>query len=278
MLELQQIKPLIELAITEDVADGDKTSLAIIPADCAAEAIMTAKADGIIAGLPVAEMVFHRVDPSIRFKTEHEDGDAVDKSDIVAWIEGTGPSLLTAERLALNFLQRLSGIATLTHRYVEKVSGTGTRILDTRKTMPGHRLLDKYAVKVGGGVNHRMGLYDMIMIKDNHIDVAGSIAEAVTRARQRYPDVPLEVEARNLNDVQEALKLKVDQIMLDNMPLAMMREAVRIAGGQIPLEASGKVNLNTVRAIAETGVDFISVGALTHSVPAFDISMTISIE
>ena len=278
MLDLNQIRPLIELALHEDVGDGDKTSLSIIPADRCASAVMTAKSEGIIAGLDVARFVFEIVDPTIKFEAQVKDGERMIKGTRIASISGSGPSLLTAERLALNFLQRMSGIATVTAQYVEAIKGTRTKILDTRKTAPGHRLLDKYAVKMGGGVNHRHGLHDMILIKDNHIDVAGGITQAVNAARAKYQDrYPIEVEARTLADVAEALRLEVSQIMLDNMSLEMMREAVRLVQGKIPLEASGGITLSTIRAIAETGVDYISVGALTHSVTAFDISMTIKI-
>ncbi len=278
MLDLTKIQPLIDMALAEDIADGDKTSLSIIPPDQPATAVMTAKAYGILAGMPVADQVFKTVDPTIEFIAEKADGDRVQKGEVIAQISGSGPSLLTAERLALNFLQRMSGVATTTAVYVQAVAGTDAKVLDTRKTLPGHRLLDKYAVKIGGGANHRMGLFDMIMIKDNHIDVAGSITKAVARARAMYQaQVPIEVEARTLDDVREALKLNVDQIMLDNMKLDIMREAVKIVDGQIPLEASGGVTLDTISDIAKTGVDFISVGALTHSIKAFDISMTINI-
>lgn len=278
MLNFEAIQPLIDLSLHEDVGDGDKTTQAIITAEAQATARLTAKADGVVAGLPVAERVFNTVDPTVIFKPTISDGDVVATGQIIAHVTGAARSLLTGERLALNFLQRLSGIATLTARYVRAVHGTSARIIDTRKTAPGFRILDKYAVKCGGGANHRMGLYDMILIKDNHIDVAGSITEAVRRARQVFGEsLLIEVETRTMEEVQQALQANIDRILLDNMPLDTLRQAVTIAAGRTPLEASGGVNLDTVREIARTGVDYISVGALTHSVIAFDISMTMEI-
>ncbi len=278
MLNQEYIRQIIALGLSEDIGDGDKTTQAIIPSETQARAKMTAKAEGIIAGLPVVKQVFQTVDVKIVFNSTVTDGDFVKKGDIIANLSGAALSLLTAERLALNFLQRMSGIATKTARYVQAIAGTKAKIFDTRKTVPGHRLLDKYSVKIGGEDNHRLGLYDMIMIKDNHIDVAGSIDEAVKRVRRIYNrELKIEVETRDINEVKQAFELSVDRIMLDNMPLDMMRMAVALVDGQIPLEASGGVSFETVRAIAETGVDYISVGALTHSVSALDISLTIEL-
>lgn len=269
------ISTLIDLALAEDIGPGDATSEAVLPLDLRLRAHIVAKQAGVIAGLPVAEAVFRRVDPSVCFTPRVRDGARVEAGTVLAEVEGAARSLLAAERTALNFLQRLSGIATLTRRFVDAVAGTRAVILDTRKTHPGYRVLEKYAVRMGGGQNHRMGLYDMILIKDNHIAAAGSITEAVRRARAAYPDLPLEVEVKNVDELQEALELPVDRIMLDNFDLEAIRAAVRVAAGQVPLEASGGVTLERVAALAATGVDYISVGALTHSAPALDISMEV---
>lgn len=267
--------PLIEMAITEDIGPGDATSEAVLPAELELYGRIVAKSAGVVAGLPVAEAVFSRVDPALRFISHVQDGDRVGPGDLVAEVTGPGRGMLAAERIALNFLQRLSGIATLTRAFVDAVAGTGATILDTRKTHPGYRLLEKYAARMGGGQNHRMSLHDMMMVKDNHIDAAGGITAAVERARVGYPDLPIEVEVRNLDELRESLALNLDRIMLDNMSLDEMREAVRITAGRVALEASGNVNLETVAAIAATGVDYISVGALTHSAPALDLSMLV---
>jgi nicotinate-nucleotide pyrophosphorylase (carboxylating) len=234
---------------------------------------MVAKASGVVAGLIVAAQVFHTVDATVEFAPAVADGDAVTRGAPIATVRGPAQALLTAERVALNFLQRMSGIATLTRRYVDAVAGTRTTILDTRKTAPGLRLLDKWAVVLGGGSNHRIGLYDMALIKDNHITAAGGITAAVARVRARWgADWPIEVEVKNLTELQEVLPLHVHQIMLDNMGLDDMRAAVGIVQGAVPLEASGNISLENVAAVAATGVDFISVGKLTHSVEALDIS------
>lgn len=264
---------MIARALEEDVGDGDLTSNATVPAALAYRGHFLVKATGVIAGLNVAAAVFAQVDPGVHFTTLVEEGSAVQRGDIVAVAEGPGRSLLTAERVALNFLQRMSGIASLTRRYVDAVQGTRAQILDTRKTVPGLRLLDKWAVHLGGGVNHRIGLYDMALIKDNHIVAAGGITAAVERVRAYDTRRrPIEVEVTNLAQLREALALDVDQIMLDNMNLEQMAEAVRIVDGAVRLEASGNVSLETVAAIAATGVDTISVGKLTHSVEALDVS------
>ncbi|RLC76092.1 MAG: hypothetical protein DRI81_10660 [Chloroflexi bacterium] len=273
---LNTARSLIELAIAEDIGPGDATSEAVLPVGLELHGRIVAKSVGVVAGLPVAEAAFSRVDSDLRFTYHVQDGVRVEPGDLVAEVTGPGRGMLAAERIALNFLQRLSGIATLTRAFVDAVAGTGAVILDTRKTHPGYRLLEKYAVRMGGGRNHRMSLHDMMMVKDNHIDAAGGITAAVERARAGYPDLPIEVEVRNLDELRQALPLDVDRILLDNMSLDEMREAVEIAAGLTPLEASGNVNLETIAAIAATGVDYISVGALTHSAPALDLSMKIS--
>jgi nicotinate-nucleotide pyrophosphorylase (carboxylating) len=273
---IKSTEPLIELAIAEDVGPGDATSNSILPADLVLHGRIFAKAAGVVAGLPVAKAVFSRVDDGLCFTPHIRDGDCVEPGDLVAEVVGPGRGMLAAERTVLNFLQRLSGIATLTRAFVDGVEGTGATILDTRKTHPGYRVLEKYAVRMGGGQNHRRGLYDMILIKENHIEAAGSITAAVERALAAYPDLPIEVEVKNLDELREALPLDVNRIMLDNMSLDQMREAAQIAAGRTPLEGSGNVNLERVAAIAATGVDYISVGALTHSAPALDLSMLVT--
>ncbi len=266
----------IRRALAEDLGErGDVTSDSILPAAAALEARLLAKQEGVIAGLDVAAAVFAQVDAAIRFTPRVDEGQRVRAGDLLAEVRGPARSLLAAERTALNFLGRMSGIASLTRRFVDAVAGTGAVILDTRKTAPGLRRVDKLAVQRGGGRNHRLGLYDMILIKDNHIDAAGSLAAAVQAARAAHPDLPLEVETRTLAEVEAALALGVKRILLDNMTLDEMRQAVRLTAGRARLEASGNVTLERVRAIAETGVDYISVGALTHSAPVFDLSLKI---
>jgi len=269
-----EFDPIIEAALREDMPEGDITSEGIIPADARSEAIFLAKEDGILAGLEIARRVFEKIDLAVEFTGKIQDGAAFRKSDILACVEGPSVVLLKGERTALNFLQRLSGIATETRRFVDAVAGTKAKILDTRKTTPGLRLLEKYAVKMGGGTNHRLNLSDMVLIKDNHLRYVGSVAETVRRARSTIrPGVRIEVEAADLSQVRDALAAGADMIMLDNMNLELMREAVALAAGRVPLEASGNMSLDRVRAVAETGVDFISVGALTHSARAVDISL-----
>jgi len=269
----EYLPEIIGRALQEDIGDGDITSEATIPADLRYAGVFLVKATGVIAGLEAVRQTFAQVDERIRFTVHIADGSPVQPGDIVAEAEGPGRSLLTAERVALNFLQRMSGIASLTRRYVDAVAGTRARILDTRKTVPGLRLPDKWAVTLGGGVNHRIGLYDMALIKDNHIVAAGGIGAAVARVRSAdHRGRPIEVEVTSLEQLREALALGVDQIMLDNMSLDEMAAAVALVDGAVPLEASGNVSLETVRAIAETGVDYISVGKLTHSVAALDVS------
>lgn len=263
-------------ALEADPARGDVTSQATLPPGLSLRARLTAKAAGVVAGLPVAQAVFRLVDPGITFSAHCAEGQRVAPGTLLAEASGPGRGLLAAERSALNFLGRMSGIASLTRQFVDAIQGTRAVLLDTRKTAPGLRHLDKYAVRMGGGQNHRLGLYDMALVKDNHIDGAGGVRPAVERVRQQYGErFPIEVEVKNLEELQVALSLPVQRIMLDNMSLEMMRQAVALTAGRIPLEASGNVSLSTVRAIAETGVDYISCGALTHSAPVLDISMTL---
>lgn len=275
----QQLVAVIQRALEEDVGDGDVTTLCTVAADTSYEGKLIAKATGVVAGLAVTQLTFdlaallYGAGPTVSFQAHVAEGQAVERGAVIATLHGPGQVLLTGERTALNFLQRMSGIATLTAHYVAAVQGTKAKILDTRKTAPGLRALDKWAVALGGGTNHRHGLYDMVLIKENHVAAAGGIRAAVEQVRQLDPrQRPIEVEVRSLAELQEALPLGVDQIMLDNMDLAQMREAVRITNGATPLEASGNVSLTTVAEIAATGVDYISVGKLTHSVEAFDIS------
>jgi nicotinate-nucleotide pyrophosphorylase (carboxylating) len=269
-----EVGAIVRRALEEDIGAGDVTTMCTIGPDAWVTGRLLAKARGVVAGLEVVRAVFADLDMRVRLVPCVVDGDAVEARTVLAEISGPGRAVLSGERVALNFLQRMSGIATLTRRFVEAARGTRAAILDTRKTAPGLRALDKWAVRLGGGQNHRMGLYDMVLIKDNHIAAVGSITEAVARvragdARQRR----IEVEVTTLPELAEALALGVDRIMLDNMSPEQMREAVRITAGRIPLEASGGVHLGTVAAIAATGVDFISAGAITHSISALDISL-----
>ncbi len=272
---MTDVNDLIDRALDEDVGSGDVTTHTLVPAEATGRATLTQKAPGVIAGLRVAESVFHRVDPSLRWRSHVVEGVWRD-GGLVAEVAGASRSILTAERTALNLLQRLSGVATMAARYVQAVEGTGARILDTRKTTPGMRILEKQAVVVGGGVNHRAGLYDAILIKENHAAMAGGVGEATRRALAAADGRLVEVEAATLDEVREALEAGAPRIMLDNMTTDEMRAAVELTAGRAELEASGGVNLDTVRAIAETGVDFISVGALTHSAPALDISLILN--
>lgn len=266
---------LIEKALAEDLGPGDVTSEATIPADATSLAVVLAKQDLVLAGIDIAAEVFRYLDPDISFTPFVKDGDKITAGAEIARLSGNTRTLLAGERVALNLLQHLSGIATLTARYVDTVKGLKAVILDTRKTLPGLRQLEKHAVRMGGGKNHRMGLYDMILIKDNHIKAAGSITMAVASARMKSRDLRIEVETTTLDEVREALTAKADIIMLDNMPIDAMREAVNLISGRALVEASGNVSLETVRQIAETGVDFVSSGSLTHSASAADISMKI---
>ena len=276
------INKLIDLGIEEDINTGDITTESIIPESMTATATMTAKQDGVISGLEIVKMVYDRFQDDVVFTPYFNNGDHVKKGDVILKIEATYPTLLRGERLSLNIFQRMCGIATETARYVKELAGTHTQLLDTRKTAPGLRVLDKMAVKHGGGTNHRMGLYDMAMIKDNHIKMAGGIAKAVEQVRSRIPsDIKIEVEATNLDEVKQAIEAGADIIMLDNMSNVAMTEAVAVirkADKGIKTEASGNMNIERLHEVAETGVDFISVGALTHTVKGMDISMNIQID
>jgi nicotinate-nucleotide pyrophosphorylase (carboxylating) len=267
-----EILAAIRSALAEDIGPGDVTTNSIVPAEADMRGQIISKQDGVIAGLDVAQTVYKYVDAQVNFQPQVDEGACVINHQVLALVSGRARSLLTAERTALNFLGRISGIATLTRSFVEAVAGTKAVILDTRKTAPGLRLVDKLAVIRGGGQNHRIGLYDMVLIKDNHIDYAGSLTVAVKRARTCAPGLAIEVEARTLEDVREALTIGVERILLDNMRPENMAEAVRLTAGRAKLEASGNVTLETVRGIAETGVDYISIGALTHSAKVFDVS------
>lgn len=273
------IDKLIDLALEEDINTGDITTESIIPESSQAVATMTAKADGIISGLDVIRKVFERFQKDIVWEPYFKNGDRVSKGDVILKIEASYPTLLRGERLSLNIFQRMCGIATETAKYVREVEGTKTRILDTRKTAPGLRVLDKMAVKDGGATNHRMGLYDMAMIKDNHIKMAGSIAKAVEQVRSKIdPSIKVEVETTNLDEVRQAIESGADIIMLDNMSNEMMAQAVAMIGDKALTEASGNMSIPRLAGVVATGVDFISVGALTHSVKAMDISMNIKVK
>ena len=268
-----EISQYIKCALEEDIGTGDVTTNTIVPAGASLRGRIVAKQDGIVAGLDIARDVFLTLDEQVRFIPKVEEGSRVTRRDVLAEVEGPARALLTGERPALNFLGRMSGIATLTRKFVDAVAGTKAKILDTRKTAPGLRMTDKLAVRLGGGENHRTGLFDMVLIKDNHIDFAGSITNAVERVRASGTTLEIEVETRTLDDVREALALGVERILLDNMSPDMMREAVAICGGRAKLEASGNVTLDNVLEVAKTGVDYISVGALTHSPVVFDVSI-----
>ena len=264
---------LIDRALEEDIGEGDLTTAAVVPPDAAARARIEQKAPGVPAGLRVAEKVFERVDPELRWHPHAPEGEWRE-GGLLAEVAGSAASILAAERVALNFLGRLSGIATVTARYVQAVHGTGARILDTRKTTPGLRALEKEAVRAGGGVSHRDGLFDAILVKENHSALAGGVREAARRALAAAPaGVTVEVECATLEEVSAALDAGVPRLLLDNMPVDDLRRAVELAGGRAELEASGGITIETIRAVAETGVDYISVGALTHSAPALDVSL-----
>ena len=263
----------IRRALDEDIGAGDVTTDSIVPENASLRGRIIAKQNGVVAGLQIAAAVWRELDERITFTPQVADGSKVESKTVVAEVVGPARALLTGERTALNFLGRMSGIATLTRQFVDAVAGTRAVILDTRKTAPGLRLTDKLAVRIGGGQNHRTGLFDMVLIKDNHIDFAGSITAAVTRVRESGAKLEIEVEARTLEHVREALALEVERILFDNMSLEVMREAVRISAGSAKLEASGNVSLENVLEVARTGVDYISVGALTHSPKVFDVSL-----
>ena len=271
-----EILSSVERALAEDIRDGDVTTAGIVPAGAVLQARIISKESGIVAGLAVARAAFQLLEKNIEFAACVAEGAAVETGQTLAEIRGSARAILSGERTALNFLGRMSGIATRTRLFVDEIRGTRARILDTRKTAPNLRACDKLAVRLGGGQNHRSGLYDMILIKDNHIDFAGSITEAVRRARASNASLRIEVEARNLADVAEALDAGVTWIMLDNMPIEAMRQALILTNGSAKLEASGNVSLENVRQIAETGVDYISVGGLTHSVRALDVSLIVN--
>jgi nicotinate-nucleotide pyrophosphorylase (carboxylating) len=279
----ERLEWAVAAALEEDVGTGDVTTLATVPADRAGRAAVVAREPMIVAGLAVAETVWRRVSPLLTIDTTGADGALASAGDVLMRVSGPVAAMLTGERVALNFMQRLSGVATLTRQYVESVAGTGAVILDTRKTTPGLRGLEKYAVRCGGGQNHRMGLYDAILIKDNHLaalrnELPNPVAAAVARVRRQYPEMKIEVEADTIAQVDQALQLGVEMVLLDNMSLEDMRRAVALARGRAKTEASGGVSLRTARGIAETGVDYISVGALTHSARAMDIALDWEIE
>jgi len=270
------VRKLIEEALFEDIGPGDITSEAVIPDEASSTAEIVAKQDLVLAGILVAREVFRKLDPWVQFTPLAHDGNDVQSGSIIAQIEGKTRALLAGERVALNIMMHLSGIATHTAKFVEVLKGSRAEILDTRKTLPGLRALEKYAVRMGGGRNHRFGLYDGILIKDNHIAAAGGIIKAMAGIRKKvHPLLKIEVEVKSLDDVREAMAAGATMLLLDNMPPALMKQAVGIVGGRVLVEASGNVTLATVKAIGETGVDFISSGSLTHSAPAADISMKI---
>jgi len=282
-LDMEKVRALVRLALKEDIGKGDITSKLTVPKPAQALALIMAKEEAVIAGLPVAKLVYEMVDPALVFDGLLPDGSRVEYGDILVKIQGSARSILAGERVALNFLQHLSGVATLTAKYVEQVQGTSAKILDTRKTLPGFRVLDKYAVRMGGGTNHRMGLYDMVLIKSNHAELAGGIGNAIRKIkRSNGKGTKVVAEVRTLNEATEALFASPDRLLLDNMSIDKIREVValvetsnRAREVKTDLEVSGGVHLDNVRAIAQTGVNFVSVGALTHSARAVDISLTL---
>ncbi len=272
LLRKKSIQTLIKLAFDEDLGSGDFTTNAVTGSEERAEAIWIAKQEGVVAGLEFGRAVFQYLDPDLQWLPNVQDGAHVKTGDRLVDIEGSCRAILSAERIALNFVQRMSGIATRTSQFTELLEDLPVRLLDTRKTVPGLRLLDKYAVSAGGGGNHRLGLYDLAMVKENHIIAAGGITHAVEQIRKARPDLKIEVETTTLEQVEQALACNVEFIMLDNMEPSLMAEAVRLVGGRAQTEASGNISFGNIRKVAETGVNFISIGALTHSVEAFDIS------
>jgi len=267
---------LIHRALEEDIGPGDITTSLVIPREQESKAEYLSKGNFVLAGLPFAKEVFRILNPSVGFRIFFDDGDKVNTADVIAEVYGNTRVILNGERVSLNILQRLSGIATLTNMFTEKIKGLNVKIVDTRKTTPCQRFMEKYAVRTGGGYNHRFGLFDGILIKDNHIKAVGNVREAVQRAKSGHQLTKIEVEVRNLDELNEAIEAGADVVMLDNMTIPDMREAVRISKSRVLLEASGSVNLENVRDIAETGVDLISIGALTHSAPSVDISLKIA--
>ena len=275
--EEELIDRLIDLAFAEDIGDGDHTTLSCIPEEATGKSKLLIKEEGVLAGMGIAKKIFHRFDPTMKVDVLMADGSRVRPGDVPMVVEGKVRSLLQTERLMLNVMQRMSGIATMTDRYVKRLEGTNTKVLDTRKTTPGMRILEKMAVKIGGGVNHRIGLFDMILLKDNHIDFAGGIDKAIQRAKDycvaKGKDLKIEIEVRNLDELQQVLdKGGVDRIMLDNFTPELTRKAVAMVDGKYEIESSGGITFDTIRDYAECGVDFISVGALTHSVKGLDMS------
>ena len=277
-IKKEDLLAFIQNALEEDVREGDHTSLSTVPEGAIGKARLLVKDTGILAGVELAELIFKTVDPQLKTDVQMKDGDPIRPGDIVMYVEGPDRSILTAERLVLNCMQRMSGIATVTHAIVEKLEGTRCKVLDTRKTTPGIRLLEKWAVKIGGGVNHRFGLFDMILIKDNHVDYAGGVKNALTAAqnyvKEHNLNIPIEIEVRNLEELKEVLAVGgVVRIMLDNFSYAQIREALKIIDGRFPVEASGGITPENVREYAETGVDYVSMGYLTHSVKSLDLSL-----
>lgn len=279
MMEVENlIKNLIELAFAEDIGDGDHTTLCSIPATEEGSSRLLIKEEGILAGVEIAKVVFHKFDPNLKVEVFIEDGTHVEPGEVAFVVSGKVQSLLQTERLVLNIMQRMSGIATITNKYVKLLEGTNAKVLDTRKTTPGMRMLEKQAVKTGGGENHRIGLFDMTLLKDNHVDFAGGIENAITRAKQylkeKNKDLKIEIEVRNFEELNEALRVGgVDRIMLDNFTVEDTRRAVEIVNGRVELESSGGITFDTIREYALAGVDYISVGALTHSVKSLDMSL-----
>lgn len=275
---MNNILHLIEQAIAEDIGDGDHTSMATIPEDATGKMKLLVKEDGIVAGVEIAKLVFEKIDPDLRIEVLINDGNPIKKGDIVFYVSGSCRSMLIAERSVLNFMQRLSGIATSTSQYVRELEGTRARLLDTRKTTPNMRIFEKMAVVLGGGINHRMGLYDMVMIKDNHVDFAGGIKQAI-EAEHAYlkrvgKNLKIEIEVRNFDELNQVMNVGgVDRIMLDNFSTADLQKAVEVIGGKFETEASGGINLENIREYALTGVDFISVGAITHQIKSLDLSL-----
>jgi len=270
------IDKIVEQALLEDIGTGDITTEFILPSDLKAKGIIKTSEEGVVAGLDIACLIFKKLDSEIVFQEKIKDGTKVARGKVLAEISGSARTILKGERAALNFLQRMSGIATITSKFCQEIKNLPVRIVDTRKTTPGLRILEKYAVLMGGGYNHRFGLYDAVLIKDNHIAVAGGIKSAVNSVRKQISHmIKIEIEVENLSQLQEALEMKVDIVMLDNMDLETMKEAVKIVKGEALIEASGGITLEKVREIAQTGVDLISVGALTHSVKSLDISMEV---
>lgn len=277
MIDNPLIDAVIDIAFKEDIGDGDHTTLSCIPHDLEGRARLLVKQDGILCGVELAKKIFAKFDPTLKMTQYLHDGDAIKKGDVAFVVEGKTISILQTERLVLNFMQRLSGIATQTHEYVKLLEGTGTKILDTRKTTPGLRLLEKYAVKVGGGENHRIGLYDMILIKDNHIDYAGGVTAAITKTKEylkaKGKNLKIEVEARTLDEIKEILHFDVDRILIDNFTPEETKTAVALINGKCKTESSGGITKESIRAYAEAGVDYISVGALTHHISSLDLSL-----